>query len=97
MRGMNKATVAAPQRHPNSIKIDGNLCFNTDAQNTNILLEVGNIDSSTDLPTPLTSLHLLSHPHHGLDLRSVIRLTSSHIPEQETHRHIEMVGNPPVQ
>jgi len=96
MRDVNKATVTAPQRRPYSITIDGNLCCNTDAQNANVLPEVGNIDSSTDLPTPLTSLHPLSHPHHGLDLHSVISLTSSHIHEQETHHHIEMVGNPPV-
>lgn len=96
IRDVNKATVTAPQRRPYSITIDGNLCCNTDAQSTNILPEVGNIDSSTDLPNPLTSLHPLSHPHHGLDLHSVISLTSSHVHEQETHHHIEMVGNPPV-
>jgi 5-methylcytosine-specific restriction endonuclease McrA len=96
IRDVSKATLAVSQRRLYSITVDGNLCFTTDAQNTNILPEVGSIDSSTELPLPLTSLHPLSHPHHGLDLHSVISLTSSNVHEQETHPHIEIGDNPSV-
>lgn len=96
IRDMNKTTLVVPHRRPYSITIDGNLCCNTDAHDTDILPEVSNIDSSTDMPPPPTSLRPLSHSHHGLDLHSAISLTASHIHDQETHPHIEMVGNPPA-
>jgi hypothetical protein len=96
VRDVNKTTLIVPQRRPYSITIDGNLCCNTDAHDTNILPEVGNIDSSADIPPPPTSLRPLSHSHHGLDLHSVVSLTASHIHDQEIHPHIEMGGNPPA-
>jgi hypothetical protein len=96
VRDVNKATVGLTAQRPYSITIDGNLCCSSDAPNTNILPEVENIDSSTDMPLPPTSLHPLSHPHHGLDLHSVVSLTDSRVPDQETHPHIEMVGSSPA-
>ncbi|PNF25392.1 hypothetical protein B7P43_G09777 [Cryptotermes secundus] len=96
IRDLNKTALVVPHRRPYSITIDGNLCCNTDAHDTNILPEVGNIDSSTDMPPPPASLRSLSHSHPGLDLHSAISLTASHIHDQETHPHIEMVGNPPA-
>jgi hypothetical protein len=92
IRDVKKASLCVPPRRPYSITIDGNLCCNTDAEGTNALHEVGNIDSSSEIPPTPTSFHPLSHPHHGLDLHSVGSLTSSHVQDQETQSHIEMAG-----
>jgi hypothetical protein len=96
MRDFNKSTLVAPQRRPYSITIDGNLCCNSDAQDTDISPEVGNIDSSTDIPPTPASLRPMSHSHHVLDMHSAVSLTPSHVHGQEIHPHIEMVGNPPA-
>jgi hypothetical protein len=96
MRDVNKASLCVPTRRPCSTTVEGNLCCSADAQGTDVLHEVGNVDSSTEMPPPPTSFHPLSHPHHGLDLHSVVSLTSSHVHNQEAHPHIEMVGNPPA-
>jgi hypothetical protein len=96
LRDLNKTTVVVPQRRPYSITIDGNLCCNSDTHDTDILPEVGNIDSSTDIPPPPVPLRPLSHSHHTLDMHSAVSLTASHIHDQEIHPHIEMVSSPPA-
>ncbi|PSN48399.1 hypothetical protein C0J52_18529 [Blattella germanica] len=89
----NKTNLGIPTRRPYSITIDGNLCCNPESQSqstsTNIMTDNVNINLP---PPPIPP----TFHHQNLDIHPIVSLAASHTHDQQTHPHIEMIGNPSI-